>query len=219
MARGIDTIAHETALEYGAPTIAVLGSPVNDKDIYPKRNAKLARRIEEAGGIVVSEYPEGSPSYPGNFPARNRIVAGLSQGVLLSESPVKGGSMITARLALEYNRNLYAVPGSIFSRLSEGCNFWISRGAKSIQDGKEILQELELNYKINFETRSEEKLDEKEKEVYKLISESPEPLHVDNIAKAVKMSAEEISEIVSRLMLEEYIKESEPNHYIIFNDQ
>lgn len=214
MARGIDTYAHEAALEYNTTTIAVLGSAIDDKSIYPKSNVGLAYKIIESGGLLLSEYEPGAPALRHQFPERNRIVAGLSQGTLVVEAPFKSGAMITARLAVEENRDVYAVPGSIFSRLSEGCNDLIARGAKCTRSAQDILEEYNICHQITFDDKTNT-LDENEALIFKLIIEAPEAMHIDKIIQNTKLDANELSQIVTKLILDDYIKETEANCYIV----
>lgn len=141
MARGIDTAAHKAVLEAGGDTIAVFGCGVDE--VYPAENRKLAAEI--AGrGLVVSEFPMGTPPYPQNFPVRNRIISGLSVGVLVVEGGEYSGSAITAKLATEQNREVFAVPGNITSKLSWGPNLLIKQGAKIVQEWNDVLAELRV---------------------------------------------------------------------------
>lgn len=139
MARGIDTSAHKATLDAGGTTVAVFGSGLDH--IYPSENRKLAERLFEQG-LVLSEFPLGTPGYPQNFPVRNRIVAGLSIGVLIVEGAQYSGSAITARLALDQGREVYAVPGNITSKASWGPNLLIKQGAKLVQEAGDILDDL-----------------------------------------------------------------------------
>lgn len=146
MALGIDGAAHEGALEacgdtaQGIATIAVLGTGL---DIcYPRRHAALAQRIAQSG-LLVSEYPLGTPPAPPNFPRRNRIIAGLAQGTLVVEAALRSGSLITARLAAEQGKNVFAVPGSIHSQLSRGAHDLIRQGACLAESVHDVLQEMQ----------------------------------------------------------------------------
>ncbi len=141
MARGIDTAAHRTALSVGGDTIAVFGSGVDH--IYPAENRRLADEIASKG-LLVSEFPMGSPGHPQNFPVRNRIISGLSVGVLLVEGAQYSGSAITAQLAMEQGREVFAVPGNITSKLSWTPNLLIKQGAKLIQTAEDVLAELSV---------------------------------------------------------------------------
>ena len=135
MARGIDTAAHKGALKANGYTIAVLGTGIDV--IYPPSNKELFRRIEESG-TIISEFPMGTPPESKNFPIRNRIISGLSKGVLVVEATRKSGSLITASFALNQGREVFAVPGSIESLRSKGTHFLIKQGAKLVEDVNDI---------------------------------------------------------------------------------
>lgn len=152
LAYGIDSIAHKTALEHNAPTVAVLGSGIDN--LYPKKNAGLANEIVKNGGAVITEYPLGTNPDAVNFPVRNRIVSGMSLGVLVVESGIKGGSMITADLGLDQNREVFAVPHSLENPSGTGCNYLIKRGAaKLVQTVDDILEELPVEYSGDEQTK------------------------------------------------------------------
>lgn len=143
LAHGIDAIAHKAALDVGAPTVAVLGSGIDN--LYPRENAALANRIVKEGGAVITEFPLGTNPDAGNFPVRNRIVSGMSLGVLVVESGMQGGSMITADLALDQNREVFVVPHTLENLSGSGCNYLIKTGAgKLVQSVDDILEELPL---------------------------------------------------------------------------
>jgi len=138
-AKGIDSIAHKTSLITGTKTIAVIASGLDI--VYPASNLSLYKEIEEKG-LILSEYEAGTKPFKGNFPRRNRIIAGLSKGIIVVESKDRGGSLITADLALEYNRDVYAVPGDVFSEYSRGCNNLIRDSrAKSLSNINELLED------------------------------------------------------------------------------
>ncbi len=138
-AKGIDSIAHKTSLLTGGKTIAVIASGLDI--IYPASNLSLYREIEEKG-LILSEYEAGVKPFKFNFPQRNRIIAGLSKGIIVVESKDRGGSLITADLALEFNRDVYAVPGDVFSEYSKGCNNLIRDSkAKSLSNINELLDD------------------------------------------------------------------------------
>jgi DNA processing protein len=148
MARGIDTSAHKAALEAGGHTAAVLGCGIDL--VYPAENRKLADEIA-AKGLLISEFPMSTPAYPQNFPIRNRIVAGLSAGVLVVEGAKYSGSGITARLAVEQGRELFAVPGNITNRLSWGPNLLIKQGAVLVQDVEDVLASLSPDQRLRLQ--------------------------------------------------------------------
>ncbi len=139
MARGIDTAAHKAALEAGGDTVAVFGCGVDE--LYPAENRKLAAQIAEKG-LIISEFPMAAPPYPQNFPVRNRIISGLSLGVLVVEGGEYSGSAITAKLAAEQNREIFAIPGNITSKMSWGPNLLIKQGAKLVQEWNDVVVEL-----------------------------------------------------------------------------
>lgn len=140
LARGIDTSAHRGAIEGKGRTIAVLGTGLDS--VYPKENTRLVDEILDSGGAVVTQFPLGTPPLKDNFPYRNRIISGLSLGVLIVEASERSGSLITARLAMEQNREVMAVPGNITSGNSYGTNYLIKAGAKLVQQWQDVVTEL-----------------------------------------------------------------------------
>ncbi|OGP11208.1 MAG: DNA protecting protein DprA [Deltaproteobacteria bacterium RIFCSPLOWO2_12_FULL_43_16] len=145
MARGIDSAAHRGALAAKGRTIAVLGCGVDR--VYPPENKKLYEQII-SNGAVISEFPIGAPPLPENFPQRNRIISGLVKGVLVAEASLRSGSLITARLALDYGRDVFALPGSVTSSKSKGTNKLIKDGAKLVEDASDILVETSMNMSV-----------------------------------------------------------------------
>lgn len=146
MALGIDTAAHLGGLEWPGSTIAVIGTGADI--VYPARNRDLAHKIAEHG-CILSEYPIGTPAIASNFPRRNRLISGLSQGVLVIEAALQSGSLITARMAIEQGRDVFAIPGSIHSPLAKGCHLLIKQGAKLVETASDILLELRLDSSRN----------------------------------------------------------------------
>jgi DNA processing protein len=148
LARGIDTAAHKGAIAGKGKTVAVLGTGLDT--VYPKENARFVNEILDAGGAIVTQFPLGTPPLKDNFPYRNRIISGLSLGVLIIEASERSGSLITARLATEQNREVMAVPGNITSRNSFGTNYLIKAGAKLVQQWQDVVAELpaEIGAKI-----------------------------------------------------------------------
>lgn len=139
LALGIDAAAHRGGLAGAASSIAVMGT--GPDIMYPRRNLELARELA-AKGCLVSEFPVGMPSLAGNFPRRNRLISGLSRGVLVVEAAMRSGSLVTARFALDQNREVFAIPGSIHSPLSKGCHWLIKEGAKLVESADDVLAEL-----------------------------------------------------------------------------
>jgi DNA processing protein len=140
LARGVDGVAHQATINNGGITIAVLGSGLDL--IYPPEHKKLAEKIVESGGAIVSEFPLGAQTVPGNFPARNRIISGLSLGVVITEAAENSGSLITASCAADQGREVFAVPGPITSPLAAGTAELIKKGAKLVSGVEDILEEL-----------------------------------------------------------------------------
>lgn len=144
LALGIDAIAHRTALEVGLSCVGIPGSGLDDDVLYPRTNVSIARRIVESGGALVSEFEPTQRAAPWTFPKRNRIMAGMSHATLLIEATERSGTLITARLASDYNRELLAVPGSIFSEHSHGTHQFIKLGATPVTSASDVLAALHL---------------------------------------------------------------------------
>jgi len=203
MAKGIDSIAHKTALKGGNLTYAVLGSGLDV--IYPPENKRLFEEIAEKGA-VISEYEPGTNPDKGNFPKRNRIISGISIGCLIVESGNKGGSLITASYALDQNREVFAIPGQIDSRRSEGTNNLIKRGqAKLIMNAEDIISELEYQMSGIIKKREEQKpveindLNLFERKIYDVLGD--EPMYIDDISEKSGLS---ISDCLVNLLTMEF---------------
>lgn len=210
LASGIDARAHHTAVECGGKTIAVLGSGIDTPSIFPQENILLAKRIAQSGGIVVSEYALGTPAMREHFPQRNRIISGLSRGVLVVEAREKSGALITARLALDQNRDVFAVPGPIFSSTSRGPNKLIQEGAKLIRSANDILEEFGIEYTKKDGERKSGVLSEKEWTLLEILSE---PAGVDEIKERTGWQSSEIISTLSMLELKGYVKNTEADVY------
>lgn len=211
MARGIDTAAHMGALEGGGATFAVLGCGV---DIcYPKCNERLYQRILVNGGIL-SEYPPGAPPLAFHFPLRNRIISALADAVLVVEAKKKSGSLITADLALEQGKDVYAVPGGIYDPLSEGCNRLIAQGAGIAISPEDILKDLGiLTKKIKrYEEKNNKVLATKEKLVYSHLCLYPKG--VDELAREVELPIQELLSILLELEMSGCAREIAKNHFV-----
>ncbi len=201
LARGVDSLSHKTALESKTRTIAVLGSGVDQ--IYPPQNEGLAKEIAE-NGAVISEYPPGMIALPGNFPARNRIISGLSLGVLVTEAGVDSGSLITAGLALEQNREVFAVPGPIYSQLSKGPSSLIKQGAKLVTTAEDVLEELNIKGKIN--KLNKEIIGENKEEILLIKLLENEEKHIDQLIRESKFTTEKLNSLLMTMEISGKIK-------------
>lgn len=182
LALGIDGVAHQTTLDNGGITIAVLGSGIDKQHIYPSAHKRLADMIIEKGGAVISEYPPGFLPTHYSFPARNRIIAGLTLGTLVIEAPEISGALITARSALDYNREVFAVPHNITSQTGAGPNNLIKMGAKAVTKASDITDALNLKLLTeNVENRTISSSNPTESKI--LLTLSDEPKHVDVLIK------------------------------------
>jgi DNA processing protein len=214
LAAGIDASAHQGALDVGGFTVAVMGCGIDYP--YPKANQPIYERIVETG-VVLSEYPMGSRPAKWTFPQRNRILAGLSRGVVVVQAPERSGALITARCALEQGRDVFAVPGNIGTLTSAGSNRLIKQGAKLVESVDDILEEYpDLQARMVPEPAEETDrslcLGEQETAVYGLIG--GDPVHVDEIIARADLSPTEASHILLLLQLENLIEEAEGGRYI-----
>jgi DNA processing protein len=213
LALGIDSFAHRAALEAGGKTVAVLGSSLEDDMIGPRNNFELSREIIESGALV-SDYPLGTTSLPGNFPARNRLMAGMTLGTLVVEAAEDSGSLITASLALEFNREVFAVPGSIYSPQSEGTNKLIKSGAKIVTGIRDILEELKIEERAEIEkVKKIIPANPEEEKVLKVLS--PDPLHIDTIAKMAKLEPSAVSSTLAIMEMKGMVRNIGGQNYII----
>lgn len=213
LALGIDAITHRATLEAEGTTIAVLGSGIDDETIYPRDNFNLAKEILSSDGLLITEYPPKTPSLKQNFPARNRIMAGLTLGTLVTEAAQDSGSLITAGLALEFGREVFAVPGPIFSPQSAGTNYLIKNGAKLVESAADILQELNLSTRQQpTPPRIYEPKTKEEKKIWSILSS--DPLHVDKISKLTKLNPASVSSVLTMMEIEEAVKNVGGQNYI-----
>ncbi len=204
LARGIDSIAHRSALESGGRTIAVLGS--GPDIIYPPENSMLVRQmLDEGTGVVLSEYPPGADPEPMNFPPRNRIISGLSLGVLVVEADMKSGALITVGFALDQGRDVFAVPGPITARMSEGTNDLIKRGAKCVTCVEDVLEELGVQTVTeHVEAARTLPADPVERMVLDLLQECP--LHVDELTNRMGLPASTVSAVLTMMELKGMVR-------------
>lgn len=213
MALGIDALAHRAALAAGGKTIAVLGNSLDDFHISPQSNFQLSREIME-NGVLMSDYPLPTPAAEHTFPARNRIVAGLSLGTLVIEAGEKSGTLITAQLALDFNREVFAVPGPIFAPQSSGTNKLIRSGAKLASSVKDILEELRLDQGVDSNERTPKIPDSKEEAILLEIL-STDPLHIDNIAKLSKLATSTVAGTLAFMEIKGWVKNIGGQNYIL----
>jgi len=197
LAPGIDTFCHTAAVERRKRTIAVLGTGVDEKSIYPQSNLKLAQKILETGGALISEYPPDQRGTQFTFPQRNRIISGLSLGILVVEAKEKSGALITAEWARKQKRKIFAVPGPIHSLNSKGCHYLIKNGAKLVENANDILEELNLKC-LRFHLR-QETLGENEEESLILEALKEGPLYIDKIIGKTKLKASEVASTLAIL--------------------
>jgi DNA processing protein len=211
LARGIDSIAHRSALEAGGRTIAVFGCGLDI--VYPSENASLAQTIAD-NGALISEFPLGTEPRRENFPLRNRIMSGLSLGVLVVEAGDTSGAMITARLALEQNREVFAVPGSVFSLSSRGTNNLIQEGAKLIRDYTDILEELNLRA-VAHQIEVKEVIPASDTESLLLKQLSAEPTHIDEVCRGSGLPIATVSSTLAMMELKGMVRQVGTMNYIL----
>ena len=219
-ARGIDAAAHRGALEAGGRTVAVMGTGIDQ--VYPRDHLKLASEILDAGGSLVTQFPLGTPPVSENFPYRNRIISGLSLGVLVVEASEYSGSLITARLAMEQNREVFAVPGNITSRNSFGTNYLIKgAGAKLIQQWQDIASELPPQIAANllpppFGPKTEKGMSDRlslvpqgltraETSVFRLLTPDT-PMHIDLLIEKSKLRMSDLTSVLLSLEIKDLIR-------------
>ncbi len=211
LARGIDSVAHRAALDVGGRTIAVQACGLDM--VYPADHLKLAQSITERGALI-SEFPLGSRPKSENFPRRNRIMSGLSLGVLVVEAGETSGALITARLALEQNREVFAVPGSILSPTSRGTNRLIQEGAKLVSDAEDILEELNLTTATQqLEMRIVFQVDDTERLLLKHLS--AEPTHIDDIGRRSGLPISTVSSNLAMMELKGMVRQVGGMNYVL----
>src|SRR3990167_7938903 len=210
LAPGIDTFSHRAVVEKRKRTIAVLGTGLDEKSIYPQINLGLAKNIIENGGCLISELPDGTSGSKFSFPRRNRIISGLSLAVLVIEAKEKSGSLITANFALKQNKKLFAVPGQIYSKNSEGPHKLIKEGAKMITSARDILDELGVKIKQIPENNTEPE-DNEERAIINALRD--EPLNIDKIIEKTKLSAQVVATSLALMEISGKIRSLRANTY------
>jgi DNA processing protein len=208
LAPGIDTFAHQAVIENKQRTIAVLGTGLDEKSLYPKSNLELSRKIVEHGGCLISELPEGTGGTIYSFPRRNRIVSALSEAVIVIEAKEKSGSLITAQLAIKQQKKLFAVPGSIYSLNSAGPNKLIKQGALLAENANDVLNVLGISGQQRLEITAE---NEEEQLILNALTE--ESLGVDAIIKKTNLPASAVSAALALMEISGKIRSLGGNTY------
>ncbi len=215
LAWGIDTVAHRASLDAGGRTIAVLGCGVDI--VYPQQNARLAAEIVERGALV-SEYALGTRPDARNFPPRNRIISGLALGTVVVEADLGSGARITADFAAEQGRDVFAVPGSIFTRGSRGTNELIQQGAKLVCNVSDVLEELNLTM-VSEQAQARAIIPENETESLLLEHLSAEPAHVDELRRAVRLPIAQVSSTLALMELKGMVRQVGGMNYVLAREE
>lgn len=215
LARGIDAVAHQTALDAGGRTLAVLGSGLDC--IYPSENRQLAQRISNGRGAVISEYGLGVKPEAKNFPPRNRIISGLSLGVIVVEAGERSGALITSRFALEQGRDVFAVPGNINRPVSKGPNRLIQQGAKLVTCVEDVLDELNLAMVLE-KTAVQKILPDTPDEAALLAHLSQQPVHIDDLSRAAGMTSGQVSSTLTLMELKGMVQQVGGLNYVVMRE-
>lgn len=208
LALGVDALVHQETLAGGGKTIAVLGNGLDDANLYPSSNRYLAKKIIAADSVIISEYPPGTLPLKQHFPRRNRIIAGLSQGVLIVEGDIESGSLITASAALEQNREVMAIPGSVYSPNSTGPNELIKKGAHLIRNYRDIMDILDLK-EISQTNQTPTPTDPQQKLIWEILNH--EPLEIDEIIRQTGLGAADVNMQISIMELKKMIRKMTNN--------
>jgi DNA processing protein len=213
LARGVDTIAHESALEVGGRTIAVVGSGLDEQSLYPFDNLSLARKIVSSGGAIISEYHPKTPALAQHFPARNRLISALSLGVLVTECPIKSGALLTARAGLEQGKEIFAIPGDIRNENCEGTNNLIKMGAKAITCAAEVLEEFGFSKAI--EEKIKKVIPETKEEAKILNFMSIQPIEFDQLVKKTSLDSATLSSVLTMMEIQGKVRNVGMNQYVL----
>ncbi len=204
LARGVDSVAHQTAVDAGGRTIAVLGSGLDC--IYPSENRRLVNEIVDGQGAVLSEYGLGVQPEAKNFPPRNRVISGLSLGVIVVEAGERSGALITSKFALDQDREVFAVPGNINSPVSRGPNRLIQRGAKLVTSADDVLEELNLTM-VAEKTAVQLALPESAEEAALMAHMTTQPVHIDELSRATGMASSLVSSTLTLMELKGIVQQ------------
>jgi DNA processing protein len=210
LARGVDAAAHRSALEAGGRTIAVLGS--GPDVIYPAEHRRLAEQILESGAIL-SELPPGAKPDAQNFPARNRIVSGMTLGTLIVEAPMRSGALITASFAGDQGREVFVIPGSIFAECAGGTNALLRDGARLVRDGADILEDLGLGGRDPALMQTQMALSEDEHRLFDALSK--EARHIDELADIAGLTASAASALMLTMELKGLVRNHGAQYYVL----
>jgi DNA processing protein len=211
LARGVDAAAHRAALSAGGRTIAVLGSGVDV--IYPGEHRQLAEQIMASGAIVSELLPDAKPDAQ-NFPARNRIISGMSLGVAVIEAPMRSGALITATFAADQGREVFVVPGSVYAGSSEGSNALLRDGARLVRNGEDILEDLQLGDSATAWARQAPlplDLDPDELAIFEQLG--AEPRHIDELVEATGLTASQLNSLLMTMELKSLIRNHGTQYY------
>lgn len=211
LAFGVDGAAHTECVKNNKRTVAVLGCGLDGASLYPKEHAYLAEQIIETGGTLVSEHPPGRPALKQNFVARNRIISGLAVGTLVIECELKSGALITARHALDQNRQVYAVPGQIYSLPSQGPNNLLKMGARCVTDSSDILSDLNIN--IQAQTLPVHAFNEQEKAILEVLGF--QPTDISQLVQKLNMEISVLSATLTFLEMKGQIKNLGSQQYVL----
>ncbi|MFA6421887.1 MAG: DNA-processing protein DprA [Candidatus Buchananbacteria bacterium] len=213
LAIGVDCIAHQFCLKNNGTTAGVLGSGVDKNSVYPVSNRQIGEKIIDSGGCLLSEYGPGTMPNKQSFPLRNRIISGLSLGTLIIEAGETSGSLITAKYAVEQNREVFSIPGNIFSSQSKGTNNLIKQGAKLVNSADDILDELNIAQISQIkEEKGKVNLSAEEKLIMDLMSH--EPIHIDKISQLCRIKINALLSLMITMELKGIIKDAGGQNYI-----
>lgn len=210
LAYGIDEQAHLGAVEANGKTIGILGEGIDLVLNSPKR--KLIEKILKNGGLIISEYSLGTPAMPYHFPLRNRLIAGLSDGILVIEAPIESGALITANFGLKYGKEIFVIPGEIIKKNFEGSHNLIKQGAKLVTCVEDILSEFGIDYEKK-EKFKKLKLTPKEETIYEILK--IEPKTIEELSKETNFPIQELLIILTNMEIKEIVKNKEGKFYII----
>lgn len=214
LAYGVDALAHELAVSAGRRTIAVLGNGLDNQSLYPKDHQFLAQRILDAGGLLISEHPIGTPAFKQHFVARNRIISGLALGTLVVECDLKSGALITANYALEQNRSVFAIPGPIYAPESRGPNNLIKMGARLVTQAQDILSDLNLESALPDNALAKEFSTATPNEKLLLEFLANEPKNINELIKLSKLDVSAVTATLTFLEMKGLVKNLGGQQYV-----